>query len=120
MGQYKMAVVLGLRHSDIPVPVLHEDEHGLLDRYDVAHPGHGIGSTVEPPDPVVGVVLAINADDVPGALCVGWEPVDLVGLLTGDRFRAAAEAWLKFSTWCGQNGTRLHAPKLLLALVEVG
>lgn len=24
MGQYKMAVVLGLRHSDIPAPVLHE------------------------------------------------------------------------------------------------
>ena len=77
MGQYKMGLVLGLRHSDIPAPVLHEDEHGLLDRYDVAHPGHGIRSTVEPPDPVVGVVLAMNADGSPVAVTVSWAVAEL-------------------------------------------
>ena len=64
MGQYKMAVVLGLRHSDIPAPVLHEDEHGLLDRYDAAHPGHGIGSTVEPPDAVAELYEGARRDAI--------------------------------------------------------
>lgn len=130
MGQFKMAVFLGVRVDDVPASLRDEDEAGLLDRYDALHPmlpaarglkrvWHTIVETYEPPAPMVGVCLAINADDVPGARVVGGEPVDLRELMCSPDADAAYRAWGDFVSWCAGQGVELPVARVWLVNVEV-
>lgn len=127
MGQYKMAVFLGVRADDVPSPLRDDDDAGLLDRYDALHPRsrdtylpwHTIVETVEPPAPMVGVCLAIAADDVPGARVVEWEPVDLRDLMCSPVADAAYRAWGAFVTWCAEQGVELPVARVWLVMMEV-
>lgn len=62
MGQYKMAVFLGVRADDVPALLRGDDGEGLLDAYDttqqrtrdasgILRPWHAIVETAEPPLP---------------------------------------------------------------------
>jgi len=130
MGQYKMAVFLGVRADDVPALLCGDDDEGLLDAYDttqqrtrdasgILRPWHTIVETVEPPAPMVGVCLAINADDVPGARVVGWEPVDLRDLMCSPVADAAYRAWGDFVSWCAGQGVELPVARVWLVNVEV-
>jgi hypothetical protein len=129
MGQYKMAVFLGVRASDVPALLRGDDGEGLLDAYDttqqrtrdasgILRPWHAIVETVEPPAPMVGVCLAINAD-VPGARVVGGEPVDLRELMCSPDADAAYLAWGGFVAWCAGRGVELPVARVWLVMMEV-
>jgi hypothetical protein len=130
MGQYKMAVFLGVRASDVPALLRGDDGEGLLDAYDttqqrtrdasgILRPWHAIVETAEPPAPMVGVCLAISADDVPGARVVGWEPVDLRELMCSPDADAAYRAWGGFVAWCAGRGVELPVARVWLVMMEV-
>ena len=130
MGQYKMAVFLGVRADDVPALLRGDDGEGLLDAYDttqqrtrdasgILRPWHAIVETVEPPAPMVGVCLAINDDDVPGARVVGGEPVDLRELMCSPDADAAYRAWGDFVAWCAGRGVELPVARVWLVNVEV-
>ncbi len=130
MGQYKMAVFLGVRADDVPALLRGDDGEGLLDAYDttqqrtrdasgILRPWHAIVETAEPPAPMVGVCLAINADDVPGARVVGGEPVDLRELMCSPDADAAYRAWGDFVAWCAGRGVELPVAQVWLVMMEV-
>ena len=130
MGQYKMAVFLGVRADDVPALLRGDDGEGLLDAYDatqertrdasgILRPWHTIVETYEPPAPMVGVCLAISADDVPGARVVGREPVDLRELLCSPVADAAYRAWGDFVSWCAGQGVELPVARVWLVMMEV-
>ena len=130
MGQYKMAVFLGVRADDVPALLRGDDGEGLLDAYDttqqrtrdasgILRPWHAIVETAEPPAPMVGVCLAINADDGRGARVVGGEPVDLRELMCSPDADAAYRAWGGFVAWCAGRGVELPVARVWLVMMEV-
>lgn len=130
MGQFKMAVLLGVRVDDVPAPLRDEDDAGVLDRYDALHPmlpaarglkrvWHTIVETYEPPETMVGVCLAISDDSVLGARVVGREPVLLNELLCSPVADAAYRAWGDFVSWCAGQGVELPVARVWLVNVEV-
>jgi hypothetical protein len=130
MGQFKMAVFLGVRVDDVPASLRDEDDAGVLDRYDALHPmlptarglkrvWHTIVETYEPPEPMVGVCLAISDDSVPGARVVGRESVDLRDLMCSPVADAAYRAWGDFVAWCAGRGVELPVARVWLVMMEV-